>query len=189
MAKSPEEMKAAMIAGLKEKTGKSLDEWLKLVRAAGPGKHKEIVTLLKTRHGVTHGYANMIALQALGSDSHTATDDDALVAAQFAGAKAGLRPLYDAVVAAAKKFGGDVEVSAKKAYVSLRRGKQFAIVQPSTATRLDVGLILPGVAPTDRLEAAGSFNAMMTHRVRVGAAAEVDKELTGWLRRAYDRAA
>jgi hypothetical protein len=188
MAKSPAEAKAAMIAGLKEKTGKSLDDWLRLLRPAGLTRHKEIVTLLKTKHGVTHGYANMIALQALGSDSHTATDDGVLVDAQYAGAKAGLRPVYDAVLAAARKFGADVEVSPKKAYVSLRRGKQFAIVQPSTATRVDVGLVLPGVEPAGRLEVAGSFNAMMTHRVRVEKPADVDKELGGWLRRAYDRA-
>jgi uncharacterized protein DUF5655/uncharacterized protein DUF4287 len=188
MAKSPEEMKAAMIAGLKDKTGKTLDEWLKIVRSSGLAKHKEIVTLLKTKHGVTHGYANMIALQALGSDSHTATDGQALVDGQYAGAKAALRPIYDAVLAAVKKFGKDVEDSPKKAYVSLRRGKQFAIIQPSTSARIDVGLVLPGVEPGGRLEASGSFNAMMTHRVRVGTPSEVDKELIGWLRRAYDRA-
>jgi len=188
MAKSPEEMKAAMIAGLKEKTGKSLDEWLRLLRSTGLAKHKELVTALKTKHGLTHGYANMIALQFIGSDSHTATDDGALVDAQFAGAKAAMRPIYDAVLAAVKKFGKDVEVSPKKAYVSLRRGKQFAIVQPSTATRVDVGLVLPGVEPGGRLEESGGFNAMMTHRVRVGKPSDVDEELSGWLRQAYDRA-
>src|SRR6266852_2178864 len=93
MAKSPEEMKAAMIAGLREKTGKSLDEWLKILRASKLAKHKEFMTLLKKRHGLTHGFANMIALQALQSDSHTANDTDALIDAQYAGAKAAVRPI------------------------------------------------------------------------------------------------
>ncbi|MEO2090139.1 MAG: DUF5655 domain-containing protein [Gemmataceae bacterium] len=188
MAKSPEEMKAAMIAGLKEKTGKSLAEWLRVLRASGLSKHKEMVSLLKADHGVTHGYANMIALQALGSDSHTAGDTGDLVTGQYAGAKAGLRPIYDAVLAAVGRFGADVTVAPKKAYISLRRGKQFAIVQPSSATRVDVGLVLADTAAARRLETAGSFNAMMTHRVRVGSPAEVDKELIGWLRQAYDAA-
>src|ERR1700722_3088108 len=109
MAKSPEEMKAAMIAGLREKTGKSLDDWLQILRSSKLSKHKEFMTLLKTEHGLTHGYANLIALQALQSDSHTATDTDALVDAQYAGAKAGLRPIYDAILAAVNKFGKDVE--------------------------------------------------------------------------------
>ncbi len=188
MAKSPEEMKAAMIAGLKEKTGKPLGEWLKILRSSGLAKHKEFVTLLKSEHGLTHGFANMIALQALRSDSQTTTDTDSLVDAQYAGAKAALRPIYEAILAAVKKFGADIEISPKKAYVSLRRSKQFAIVQPTTSTRVDVGIVLKGVEPEERLEASGSFNAMVSHRVRLAKPGDVDKELIAWLRRAYDAA-
>jgi len=176
-----------MIAGLAAKTGKSLAEWLVLLRASKLSKHKEMVNLLKTKHGITHGFANMIALQALNSDSHTESDTDSLVDRQYGGAKAALRPTYDAILAAVRKFGADVEVSPKKAYVSLRRSKQFAIVQPSTASRLDVGINLKNVLPKERLEASGSFNAMLSHRVRVSKAADVDKELIGWLKAAYDQ--
>jgi hypothetical protein len=186
MAKSPEQMKAAMIAGLGEKTGKSLEEWLKILRASKLSKHKEFMGLLKNEHGLTHGFANMIALQALQSDSHTAQDSSALVDAQYTGPKAALRPVYDALLAAIAKFGKDVEVSPKKAYVSFRRNKQFAIVQPSTATRVDVGINLPGTEPTERLEASGSFNAMVSHRVRVSKLTDVNKELLTWLKAAYD---
>lgn len=177
-----------MIAGLPEKTGKPLAEWLRILHASGLAKHKELVTLLKTGHGLTHGFANMIALQFLQSDSHTATDTDSLVTAQYAGTKAGLRPIYDAVLAAVRSFGPDVEVAPKKAYVSLRRSKQFAIVQPSTASRVDVGLVLKAADAEGRLEPAGSFNAMVTHRVRVSTPEEVDKELVRWLKKAYQEA-
>jgi Domain of unknown function (DUF5655)/Domain of unknown function (DUF4287) len=186
VAKSPEEMKAAMIAGLPEKTGKSLDQWLQILRSSKLSKHKELVTFLKTKHGITHGFANMIALQALKSDSHTTSNTDALVDGQYAGAKAALRPIYDAILAAVRKFGNDVEISPKKSYVSLRRNKQFAIVQPSTATRIDVGVNLKGSSPTERLEPSGSFNAMVSHRVRVSKLAEVDKELVAWLKKASE---
>jgi len=185
MAKSPEEMKAAMIAGLPEKTGKSLQEWLDLLQPAGLTKHKEIVALLKSKHGLTHGFANMIALQYLNADSQTASDTEALVAAQYAGAKAGLVPIYEAIIAAAQSFGKDVQISPKKAYVSLRRSKQFAIVQPSAAQRVDLGLVLKTVKPQGRLEAAGSFNAMVTHRVRISNPTDVDRELVKWLKQAY----
>src|SRR5262245_1731023 len=180
-------MKASMIANLKVTTGKSLEEWLQIVSRERLAKHKEIVTWLKSNHKLGHGYANMIALQALQTDSHTAGDSDSLVATQYSGAKAGLRPVYEAVLTAVQAFGKDVEISPKKAYVSLRRNKQFAIVQPSTASRVDIGLMLKGVEPKGRLEAAGSFNAMVTHRVRLASAAEVDKELVGWLKQAYTK--
>ena len=136
--------------------------------------------------GLTHGFANMIALQALESDSHTSDDTDSLVAAQYSGGKAGLRPIYDKLLEAIGKFGKDVEVSPKKAYVSLRRRKQFAIIQPSTATRVDVGINLADMPTTERLEKSGSFNAMVSHRVRLSAPSEIDKELLGWLKKAYD---
>ncbi len=186
MAKTPQEMKAAMIAGLREKTGKPLEDWLQILRASKLSKHKEFVTLLKTEHGLTHGFANMIALQALQTDSQTAQDTDALVDAQYAGAKAGLRPIYDKLLAAIGKFGKDIEVAPKKAYVSLRRHKQFAIVQPSTAARLDIGINLKGTPPAGRLEASGSFNTMVSHRVRLTQPGDVNAELLGWLKQAYE---
>ena len=92
------------------------------------------------------------------------------------------------MTAAVNKFGGDVEVSPKKTYVSYRRSKQFALIQPSTKDRVDVGINLKGTPPGKRLEASGSFNAMVSHRVRVTKKSDVDAELKAWLRKAYDAA-
>ena len=99
-----------------------------------------------------------------------------------------LRPIYDALVAAASRLGEDVEIAPKKAYVSLRRSRQFAILQPSTATRFDLGLQLAGDPPKGRLEASGSFNAMVSHRVRLEGKKDVDAEVRAWLAEAYSRA-
>lgn len=188
MAASLDDATLTMIQNLKEKTGKSLDDWLKVTRAAKLSKHGEIVKLLKDKHGMTHGYANLVAHKTLNSDAGSAENSDDLITAQYAGAKAGLKPLYDALMARIAKFGSDVEVSPKKAYVSLRRNKQFALIQPSTATRLDVGINLKGIKPAGRLEASGSFNAMVSHRVRIENGAGVDDELVGWLKQAYENA-
>jgi hypothetical protein len=175
-----------MARNLHEKTGKSLKAWAKLARGCGQGKHKALVDWLKATHGLGHGYANLIAHAALAKDVPTADDD--LVAAQYAGPKSALLPWYETLIAAVRGFGDDVEIAPKKTYVSLRRSTQFGLVQPSTATRLDVGIKLKGVAPQGRLEASGSFNAMVSHRVRVEKAGDIDKQLLAWLRRAYDLA-
>jgi hypothetical protein len=177
----------SMIRNLEEKTGKSLEQWVKIAASCGAGKHGAIVSRLKQAHGLGHGYANLIAHRLLKSAAGDAAPDD-LITAQYAGNKAGLRVIYDALVAELRKFGRDVELSPKKAYVSVRRAKQFAIIQPSTATRVDLGINLKGVKPAGRLEASGSFNAMVSHRVRLGSPVEVDKPLVGWLRAAYDAA-
>ena len=60
-----------------------------------------------------------------------------------------------------------MEIAPVKSYISLVRGaKKFGIVQIS-AERIDIGIKLKGVPPTERFEAAGSWNAMVTHRVRI----------------------
>lgn len=187
MAKSPDDALTSMVQNLKAKTGKPIEEWVALAKRPGFGKHGEIVAYLKSEHGLTHGYANLVAHTALSSAAFSQDDAD-LVTAQYSGPKAGLKPIYDALTKLVHGFGGDVEMSPKKAYVSVRRSKQFAIFQPSTKDRVDVGINLKGVAPAGRLEASGSFNAMVSHRVKVTSAAEVDAELKRWLKQAYDAA-
>ena len=183
---SPRDMALKMIANLKEKTGKTLPQWLKIVKAAKLEKHGQIVKMLKDDHGVTHGFANLIAHEHLGGTSFQAKPTDDLVGKQYAGKKEALRPIYDVVCAASQKLGKDVEVAPRMAYVSFRRNKQFAIVQPTTQTRVDVGLNLKGVKATARLESAGSWNSMCTHRVRITDKKDVNAELKKWLKQAYE---
>ena len=178
---------AGYSASLEAKTGKSLAAWAELARGYGLAKHAELVARLKADHGLTHGYANTIALKARESDAGSIADAD-LEAAMFAGPKAAIRPVYDAVMALVATLGDDVELAPKKGYVSLRRKKQFGLVQPSTKDRLDLGLILKGDPAAGRLEAAGSWNAMVSHRVRIASEAEIDADVAAWLKEAYGRA-
>ncbi len=188
MAEKPNAQLETMIANLEKKTGKSLADWVALGQKSGLDKHRALINHLKGEHGLTHGYANLIALQVLDANKGGATGEDDLVANQYDGGKAGLKPIYDALIEAINGFGSDVELSPKKAYVSLRRKKQFGLIQPSTKTRVDVGINLKGEEPSERLEASGSFNSMVSHRVRLGSAADVDNELIGWLQQAYEAA-
>ncbi len=189
MAKSPADAEADMIAAFKEKTGKTFDQWLAVARKSGAEKHGALVTLLKSGHGLTHGYANMVALKHFRTDAGSMAEGGTdLVAAQYAGEKAALRPVYDALAKLIEGFGRDVEFAPKKAYVSVRRSKQFAIIQPSTKTRLDLGINLKGVAPAGKLEASGSFNAMVSHRVKLEKLSDVDKDVKAWLKSAYEQA-
>jgi hypothetical protein len=188
MANDPDAATATMIANLEANTGKTLARWVGLAKRSGKAKHGELVAWLKAE-GLTHGYANLVAHTTLKSDaaSQVAAGAD-LVSEMFAGDKAALRPIYDALIKAITGFGTDIEQAPKKGYMSLRRKTQFATLHPSTKTRFDVGLKLKGVTPSGRLEAAGSWNAMVTHRVRLATVGEVDKELVEWLKQAYEQA-
>jgi predicted transport protein len=177
-----------MLDNIPEKTGKSLTDWYQVLDAAGLEKHGAIMKLLKGEYGVTHGYANTIAILYRQQAAGGPPPEKDLVDAQYAGAKADLRPIYETVLAAVSRFGPDVEIVPKKTYVSLRRSKQFAIVQPASRTRIDLGLNLKGVEPTDRLEGGNVFGGMCTHRVRITSPADVDAETVAWLKQAYDQA-
>jgi hypothetical protein len=173
---------AATSSALLNKTGKDLAAWTDIARKAGISRHMELVQYLKATHGLGHGHANTVAHTANQSAAASMADTD-LLSAMFAGPKSAMKPVYDALIDAVSAFGDDIELAPKKGYVSLRRSKQFAIAQPSTKDRFDLGLNLKGEAVAGRLEASGSWNAMVSHRVRIGSVAEVDAELIGWLPR------
>jgi len=156
---------------------------MSVVAASGLKKHSEILAMLKSDYGMTHGNANLIALTYLrGPD---APEGDALVDAIYAGPKASLRPLHDRVIETAQGFGGDVTLAPKQAYVSVRRAKQFATVGPASGGRLEVGFNLKDVEPAGRLERS---SGMCSHRVRISDPSELDGEVITWLRTAYDGA-
>lgn len=182
-----EDAEAAMKRNLEDKTGMSFATWVAMARKRNFAKHGEIVAYLKSEHGLGHGYANSIALGAR-QVGETAPGSDDLITAQYAGGKAALRPIYDAVAAAVAKLGRDVEISPKKTCVSFRRNKQFALIQASTATRVDLGINLTGEPVNARLEASGSFSAMVSHRVRLASPKDVDAAVKGWLKKAYETA-
>lgn len=172
-----------MVANMPEKTGKSLEEWQAYLKTKSFAKFSEAVNHLKKEHGVTHGFANAIVHLSQNADS----DDDDLLHAQFEG-KEELKPYYSSLEKAISAFGSDVDFSIKKTYVSVRRKKQFGIIQPSTKARLDVGINLKDTPLAGKLEQSGSFNSMVSHRWRVESASDITPELIGYLQKAYEQA-
>jgi len=212
-----EEGIATQIRNIEARYGKTMAQWSAIVAASGLTRHQDVVALLNTEHGLPHGAAHRISLtarqqttpgsatpgSATPGPASPATPEDP-VSALYTGRKAALRPLHETLMTAILALGDDIEIAPKKGYLSLRRGRQFAMIQPSGAGRIDIGLILPATpatpakstAPTTpatptgpRLESAAGFNALFTHRVRLPAGADIDPSLTGWLQLAYQHAA
>ena len=178
---------ATQIANIEKNTGKKLKDWITIVNKSGFTKHGELVNFLKEKHGFTHGNANTIVHYARQSHAGAAENDTDWIAEQYKG-KEKLKPWYDKIMAAISKFGKDIEVSPKKAYVSVRRKKQFAIIQPSTKDRLDLGLNIKGVVPSGTMEEGAKWNAMCTHRVRIEDQKTINTELMNWIKKAYEQA-
>ena len=180
---------ATQLANIEKRTGKSLDELARVIKASGLTKHGEIREMLKQDLGLGHGDANLLTHRALQSDGAAAAagnTDRAVVDEIYTGPKAALRPIHDRVMDAIGGF-GEFEIAPKKGYISLRRKKQFAMVGPATNSRLEVGLNAKGLADDPRLVVVPP-GAMCQYKVRLASPDDVDEQLIGWIRAAYDSA-
>lgn len=175
-----------MIENLYKNTGKTLEEWIALVKQQPIAKHGEIVKFPKDQHGFTHGFANLVALKANESDAGSAKNQDDLIVAQYKG-KEHFIPVYDKLLSEILGFGNDIEVAPKNSYVSLRRKKQFVTLNPASKTRFEIGISLKGQEPTGRLEAEKP-NAMCSHKINIAGVEDIDEEVLNWLRTAYTKA-
>jgi len=182
-----EKAEQTMLDNLFKNTGKTLEQWIDIVRKENFEKHGEILKFLKEKHSFTHGFANMVALKSREADSGSVKNKNELIDKQYKG-KEHFRPLYEKLLSEILKFGKDVEIAPKNAYVSVRRKKQFAILQPATKTRFEIGINLKGKAPSGKLEIVNTANAMCSHRINLADLNELDTEVIDWLKSAYDNA-
>ena len=180
----PKQALETQLRNLQERTGKTLDELRGIVERSGLVKHGELVAMLKKDLGMGHGDANTLVHHLKGEQAAPAAETGA--PAYYTGARAGLQPIHDAVMARVDKLGG-FEVAPKKTYLSLRRKKQLATLGPATNTQVEVGLNAKDLTPTERLVRLPP-GGMCQYRVRLTAPGEVDDELFGWIRQAYDAA-
>jgi len=183
---------ATQLANIEMRTGKSLEALAGILRDSGLGKHGEQVAMLKRELGMGHGDANLLAHHVRALDAQAAGQPGPAGAAEavdglYSGKKASLRPIHDKLMAAIARFPGEFEIAPKKTYLSLRRKKQFAMIGPATATQVEVGLNLKSATASDRLVALPP-KGMCDYKVRVADPGEVDEELLGWIRAAYDGA-
>lgn len=185
----------AMIDNLRQRTGRSADEWATLARAEGPPTELARRAWLKSAHGLGINVAHMIAARAEGREWE-AGDADAYLAeaaryveAMYAGPRAALRPLHDELLATAFALGPDVRASPCKTMVPVYRRHVFAQHKPSTRTRIDLGLALGDTPAVGRLAATGGLakGDRITHRIALGALAELDDEVRSWVRAAHER--
>src|SRR4051812_21144160 len=171
MPKTPAEMIEAVTRNLPKNTGKTADEWKALLAKKGPkgGDGKAQYAWLRAE-GLGH-----VAAKILSGGLAPYQDPDKLVDAQYGGAKKELRPIYEAVLKAAKKLGKDVVARPCKTYVPLHRNKTFAVVKVERA-RVDVGFCLGrSVKPAGRLAVAKHLGSdRVTHKIELASTKDVD---------------
>lgn len=187
-------MVQSWVASLRQKTGRSLDDWIRLVKNEGPSLEQDRRDWLKANYRLGTNTAWWIAERA-GGRSLESEDPKAYlnavegyVAAMFAGKKAGLRPVYDVILKLGLALGSDVKICPCKTMVPFYRRHVFAQIKPSTASRIDLGLALEDTPVPARLIDTGGLakKDRITHRIVLLSPVEVDTEVKYWLRFAYD---
>jgi Domain of unknown function (DUF5655)/Domain of unknown function (DUF4287) len=184
------------IAELKEKSGRSLEEWLALVKKEGPKDEKARREWLKTKHKLGTNSAWWIAERAEGKNPEDSDPEQYLrtavqyVEEQYAGPREALRPLYDVLLEMGKRLGEDVKACPCKTIVPLYRNHVFAQIKPATNSRIDLGFALAhykGKLPKRVIDTGGlAKKDRITHRMEIKSADDIDAEVKKWLKTAYE---
>jgi len=184
------------IAELKQKTGRTLEEWLRFIKKEGPPTEQTRRDWLKSEHRLGTNTAWWLAERSVGKGEEAADSDAYLKAAEnyveemFSGKKAHLRPLYDALLKLGLSIGQDVKACPCQTIVPLYRHHVFAQIKPTTQTRIDCGLALGDTKKTPkRLINTGGYEKKdrITHRFEISSLNDIDDEVKRWLKVAYDR--
>lgn len=186
-------MYQSSLAGLKQKTGRTLEEWVKLVQKRGLATEKDRRAWLKTEHGLGMNYAGWIAEHSVGKgdDGNPETylkQAEEFVENMYSGSKEPLRAIYDELLALGRSLGNDVKVCPCKTMVPLYRKHVFAQIKPTTRTRIDLGLALKDTKVPKRLIDTGGFakKDRITHRIEIKSLKDIDAEVKKWLKIAYE---
>lgn len=173
-----------MINNMPEKTGRALEEWFVEIQVKDLEKHSEIMKLLKGEYGVSHGFANTISSMYRNQKEDGGKSGQDLISAQYS-KKLHMKPWYEQLISQIKQFGDDVEISPKKNYVSLRRAKQFGIIQPSTQKRMDLGINLKGAGADGVLIEGDKWSGMCSHRMELHNQDDITDAVIDWFHQAY----
>ena len=183
------------VAELKQKTGRSLDEWLKLIKQDGPPSENERRDWLKSKFGLGTNSAWWLAERSVGKGQEASDPDQYLRAAEkyveemFSGKKEGLRPIYDALLKLGLNIGKEAKACPCQTIVPLYRKHVFAQIKPTTQTRIDLGLALGNLKTPKRLIDTGGYakKDRITHRIEITSLKDIDQDVKRWLKVAYDR--
>lgn len=184
------------VANLKNKSGRSLDEWLAFIEKEGPRTEEERRDWLKKEQGLGTNTAWWLAERSVGKGGEDDDPETYLATAEryvedmFAGPKSALRPIYDRLLTLGLGVAKDTMACPCKTIVPIYRRHVIAQIKPSTRTRIDFGLSLgkhEGDLPERLIDTGGKAKGdRITHRIPITSIEEIDDEVRHWLKVAYD---
>ncbi|HEY5009487.1 MAG TPA: DUF4287 domain-containing protein [Caulobacteraceae bacterium] len=176
---------ATIRAGLERDTGKSMDEWVAIVRTCPEEGHRARLKWLKDHHGLLQNRASQVLSEAFGSRMAW-SEPDKLIEALWTDPAS--RTIFQAIDAAARQP-NEVIQTARKGYTAWSRKVQFAAARPIKGGKAMLGLAVPPDTGA-RLEAPKneSWSERLKARVLLSSPAEVDAEIEALLKEAWQNA-
>jgi len=183
---SPADMMTLFTDSVKERTGKTLEEWVAAIQTTGidPLDQKAVRNWLKEQ-GVLQNTQWAIADAAARAAGWERPSVEAYIDSQYQGEKAPLRPIFDALREILEGLGEDVSVEGRGGYTPFVRKRQFAAVKASTKTRVDLGLRFRQ-APVSDLLSTSSLPGQSTHKLGLTSVEQITDEFIELILLAYE---
>ena len=184
---SPTDMMSSVTDSMKERTGKTLEEWVAAVQATkiDPLNQKAVRNWLKAQ-GVLQNSQWAIADAAARAAGWERPSVEGYINSQYQGEKAALRPIFDALREIIEGLGEDVTAEGRGGYTPFVRKRQFVAIQASTKTRVDLGLRFRQ-APDSALLSTTSLPGQSTHKLGLSSVDEITDEVKDLVRLAYEQ--
>ena len=187
-SKNPKDMMAAVATSMQDRTGKTIEEWVRAVQASGidPLDQKAVRNWLKSEHNIPQNSQWAIADAAAQATGWQRPSNESYTDSQYAGEKAALRPIFDALRHLAEACGEDVVMEGRGGYTPFVHRRQFMAVEPSSKTKLVLGLRFKNAPVTPLLE-EGKAPGQCTHRIIFTSTDQISPEVRILIKMAYDQ--
>jgi len=187
MAKTSGEFEQEFIQTAKEKTGRTLEQWLPVVKKSGLTKQMEITNWLKAEHKLNHLQAQLLAGLYLNNGKPVYQNEASLLDNQFAKCEE-MRPLFNAVSEMILKQFPDAQLIPKKTYVSFTATREFAAINIKPK-EIRLGIDLGDTAFNDTMQKTKLSGPMprISHMAVITDIKQFDKKLIEYLQLSYNR--
>jgi len=187
MAKTSGEFEKEFIQTAKEKTGKTLEEWLPVVKKSGLTRQMEITNWLKETHKLNHLQSTLLAGLYLNNGKPVYQNEDSLLDNQFAKCEE-MRPLYNTIAGKILAQFPDAQVIPKKTYLSFTATREFAAINIKPK-EIRLGMDL-GDAPLTAILQKSKLTGPMpriSHMVIITGEGDFDNSVSQFLQSSYNR--
>ncbi len=187
MAKTSGEIEKEFIDTAKEKTGKSLQDWLKLVKSSGIEKRNDILEWLKKGHGLNHLQAQLITGIYLNNGSPVYINENALLENQFVKCPE-MRSVFDSVSKKIISSFQGTQLIPKKTYLSFTAVREFAAINVRP-NEIRLGLDLGDAPFNETLQKSKLTGPMsrISHMLIISEEKQFDKNVISLLTQSYNR--